>query len=451
MGAAGDMIMAALLELLPDQDGFLKEMNQLGIPGVLMTKKKTINSGISGTQISVLIRGEEEETEDMPDFSRHETEDMKRNEHGHVKQEQHGHHETYEHSYKGMNHTYDGMDHSHEIMRHSHEGVAHVHKHTGMAQVEHIIGQLHLSDKVKADALSVYHLIAEAESKVHDRPVGDIHFHEVGRMDAIADIVGVCLLMEKLAPKRVIASPIPVGKGYVKCAHGILPVPAPATAYLLKGIPTYAGIAEGELCTPTGAALLKYFAEDFVPRPLMTTEAIGYGMGKKDFKIANCLRAYLGDTAADADTDRVAQSGNEVIEINCNLDDMTGEELGFATERLIEAGALEVYVVPVTMKKNRPGHLLVCLCHPEEEEKMTQLILKHTTTLGVRCHSWRRHTMEREILPLQTQHGTIHVKESHGFGCQKSKLEYEDLADYARKMNLSLWEARKILETEIEE
>jgi uncharacterized protein (TIGR00299 family) protein len=302
-----------------------------------------------------------------------------------------------------------------------------------MAEIGDILAALPISEQVKTNALAVYRLIAEAEGKAHGKPVEAVHFHEVGMMDAVADIVGVCLLMEELAVERVIVSPIHVGSGQVKCAHGILPVPAPATAYILRGVPTYGGEIKGELCTPTGAALLKHFADEFAARPTMIVEAIGYGMGKKDFPIANCVRVFLGETRReDAD----------IVEIACNLDDMTGEALGFALETLTENGALDVYLVSIQMKKNRPGQMLVCLCRLEDEEKMVRLMLKHTTSWGLRSRSWRRYTMDRSVEPIETPYGSIRVKTGSGFGVTKSKAEYEDLAQAAREHGLSIAEIK---------
>ena len=201
-----------------------------------------------------------------------------------------------------------------------------------MADISAIIDGLDVPGPVKADARAVYQIIAEAESRVHGKPVVDIHFHEVGTMDAIADVVGVCLLMHELAPEQVFASPIHVGSGWVHCAHGVLPVPAPATALILSGIPTYGGQIRGELCTPTGAALLKHFVSRFGDQPVMAVEAIGYGMGKKDFERANCVRAFLGESEAERAS---------AVKLECNVDDMTAEEIGFAMEQLFQAGARE--------------------------------------------------------------------------------------------------------------
>ena len=194
-------------------------------------------------------------------------------------------------------------------------------------------------------------------------------------MDAIADITAVCMLMDKIAPQQVIVSPVHVGSGHVRCAHGILPVPAPATAYILRGVPTYGGRIKSELCTPTGAALLKHFATSFGDMPAIEIDAIGYGMGKKNFETANCVRAFLGETEDKRDT---------IFELHCNVDDMTAEEIGFAMDRLFEAGALEVFTVPVGMKKSRPGTLICILCHEQDKEIVARATFKYTTTIGIR-------------------------------------------------------------------
>lgn len=406
MGAAGDMLMAALLELHPDPDAFIDKMNGLGIPGVAVSREQSVKCGITGTHVTVRVNGKEEESRDFPAGHAH----------AHSHEEEHEHHHRDEHP------------HIHE---HGEE-----HHHTGMAEIREILGALRVSDKVKSDALAVYELIAQAESKAHGKPVDAVHFHEVGMMDAVADIVGVCLLMEELAPGRIAVSPVHVGSGQVRCAHGILPVPAPATAHILRGVPAYGGQIKGELCTPTGAALLKHFADEFGDMPMMAAERIGYGMGKKDFPIANCVRAFLGES-------RRQDAG--IVEIACNLDDMTGEELGFALEVLLENGALDVYTAPIHMKKNRPGQMLVCLCRPRDEEKMAALMLKHTTTLGVRSSNWSRHTLDRAAATVETQYGPVRIKTGKGFGVSKSKAEYEDLRNLAKKSGLSLLELKNKL------
>lgn len=400
MGAAGDMLTAALLELLPDPDGFVEELNALGIPGVRYSREPSVKCGITGTHVSVKVDG--------------------------VEEDEHQHHHDHEHTH----------DHEHEH-GHTHEQVEHTHHHhSGLHDIEHIVADLHLPEKVERDVMAVYNLIAEAESHAHNAPVTEIHFHEVGTMDAVADVTAVCLLMDRLAPEKVVVSPIHVGSGHVHCAHGILPVPAPATAYILRDVPIYGGGVKGELCTPTGAALLKHFASEFGEMPVMKVRAIGYGMGKKDFTAANCVRAMLGDTEDKPDM---------VCELSCNVDDMTAEAVGFAMERLFEAGALEVYTVPVGMKKSRPGTLICALCREQNREDLASAMLRHTTTIGVRETVCRRYVMERSVQTIETPYGTVHRKNSRGYGVTRSKYEYEDLARIARERNISLAEAKALI------
>ena len=389
MGAAGDMLMAALYELLEDKQAFLDMMRSLGLPGIEISAEPAVKCGITGTHMKVLVHGSEE-LDALHD---------------------HLHEHAHEHSH----------DHEH-------------HHHTDLHEIEHLLSHLDLPQTVRDDALAVYHRIAEAESKVHGRPVDQIHFHEVGTLDALADVVGVCLLMHLLAPEKVYASSVHVGCGQVKCAHGILPVPAPATTLLLSGVPIYGGAIQGELCTPTGAALLTHFVTKFGELPAMRLLKSGYGMGTKDFPAANCVRAMLGEQ--DAPTE-------EILELSCNLDDCTGEAIGFAMERLLDAGALDVYWTSVGMKKNRPGILLTCMCRPLDREKMVELLFRHTTTLGVRESAFRRYTLSRESKTIQTPDGDIRVKVSTGYGVTREKPEFEDLAKIARKTGKSFSELQK--------
>ena len=373
MGASGDMIMAALLDLYDKPQEFIDLMNGLGIPGVRLSQEEVKKCGVRGRSVHVLIDGREEACGDedpgaSPDHA----------------PEEHGHH---------------GAHHSRESVR-------------------ALIASLPLSEKVKKDAVGIYDSIAQAESEVHGQPVGEIHFHEVGAVDAVADVVGCCQLMNLLAPEIVTASPVCVGSGEIHCAHGILPVPAPATAVLLRGVPVYAGEVRSELCTPTGAAVLKHFVSAFGPMPALRIDKIGYGMGKKDFQTANCLRAFLGESGVQKE---------DVVEISCNLDDMTGEAIGFAVDRLMEAGALDAFVTPILMKKGRPAQILTCLCRPQQEQFFAQMLLHETTTLGVRSKACRRTILSSEIRPVDTPYGEIRWKTSSGYGIKKGKAEYEDI------------------------
>ena len=369
MGAAGDMLTAALLELLPDRDAFVEELNALGIPGVGFSAEKCEKCGILGTHMAVTVYGEEESD--------------------------------------------------------------HPHHHGHLGDIRGIVSSLPIPTMVKLDILSVYEEIAQAESHVHGVPVEQIHFHEVGTMDAIADVTAVCLLLHRLAPDKIIVSPVHVGSGQVRCAHGILPVPAPATAYLLRGIPIYGGSIAGELCTPTGAALIKHFATEFGEMPVMTVSAIGYGMGKKEFPRANCVRALLGESEDPADV---------IVELRCNVDDMTGEAIGFALEQLLGSGALDAFTVPIGMKKSRPGVLITVLCREDRKDTMIRLLLKHTTTLGVREFPSQRYTLNRTVETVDTPYGPIRKKVSSGYGVRREKYEYEDLSKIAREQGLSIVE-----------
>lgn len=374
MGAAGDMLTAALLELLPNREAFLQKMNALGIPGVTVAAEPSTKCGITGTHFHVSIHGEEE-TEHM----------------------------------------------------HDHHG--HNHHHGSMDEIRSIISRLPIPAMVKLDILAVYQEIAAAESHVHGVPVEQIHFHEVGSMDAIADITAVCLLMHELDADQIIASPVHVGSGQVRCAHGILPVPAPAAAHILRDIPIYGGSIRGELCTPTGAALLKHFVTEFGDMPAMGIKAIGYGMGKKDFERANCVRVMLGETK---------EKPEGIWELNCNVDDMTGEQLGFALGMLMEQGALDAFTIPIGMKKSRPGILLTVMCRESDKEKMVHLLFKHTMTLGIREKFCGRYKLERRIETVDTPYGPIRRKISTGYGVKRCKYEYEDIAAAAKEKGLSI-------------
>ncbi len=438
MGAAGDMLAAALLELLPDGDAFLEEVNTLGIPGVRIERETAVKCGITGTHISVTVNGMEEESLDAghEHLHEHHTHHMVAETAWDGGTEEHSH----DHDGAGGHHHHASNGHGENDGHHHHHG--HGHHHSSLHDIEHIVRRhLPLPEKVREDVMSVYKLIAEAESHAHGVPVTEIHFHEVGTMDAIADITMVCLLMDKLSPEEVVVSPVHVGSGQVRCAHGILPVPAPATAHILKDVPIYGGTVKGELCTPTGAALLKHFAARFGSMPAMRTRAIGYGMGNKDFEAANCVRAILGDTEGGEDS---------VLELSCNVDDMSAEQISFAMERLFEGGALDVYTVPIGMKKSRPGVLLRVLTKEQDKEKILGLLFRHTTTIGVRETRMQRYVLDRKMTSVETPYGTVRCKESTGYGVKRTKYEYEDLAAIAREKGISLEELRAMLDAFIQ-
>lgn len=411
MGASGDMLTAALFELIEDKDIFLNKINSLGLAGVKFEAKKTIKKGISGTKINVIIDGMQEESEDL-------------------------HHS---HNAQGKMSSETPQKETAEILPSEAN-----HNHKNFKTIEGIIDKLPLSQKVKENAREIYLKIAEAESLIHQKDIYQIHFHELGNLDAIADIAAVCLLLEMLNVDKIIASPINVGGGFVKCAHGILPVPAPATAEILKGLPIYSSGIFGELTTPTGAALLKRFVSEFAQMPQMTIEKIGYGFGKKDFETLNALRAFLGKSNKTIENNLQ----DLAVKLECNLDDICGEAISYAAEILMKEGALDVWLQNIQMKKNRPGILLSCLCAPDKADFFASLILKHTSTFGVRKTLCCRYKLEREIKTIKTKLGNVGVKEGKGWGAEKSKYEFNDIAGLAAENNLSIEETIRIVKSE---
>ncbi len=382
-GAAGDMLMSALLELHPQPDDIIKRLNAL-IPNVNIKKETTEQNGIKATHIRVIVNGAEE---------------------------------------SDAVHSHDGA--------HSHS--EHGHRHL-LKDINALINSLSIDEKVKSDALAVYSLLAGAEARVHGTDMDNIHFHEVGTLDAVCDIVGVCMLFNEIGIENIMASPVNTGGGFVSCAHGILPVPAPATVQLLSGLPFYSEGNEGEKCTPTGAALLKYFVKKFGDMPVLTLKKVGMGAGTKKFKSANILRIFMGETD---DTEEY------IYEICCNIDDMTGEDIAFACDRLFEAGAKDVFTSAVYMKKGRPAQLLTCIAAEEERADVIKAIFKYTSTIGIRERKCKRYLMERFEEKKNTAYGDINFKISRGFGTKKTKPEFEDIKNAALNNGLSPDEIRR--------
>ncbi len=376
MGISGDMLMSALWELTDDKKSLINIIDNIGLRQTDISFNKTQSHAISGTQASVVCGGFEEcEGCYHNDFS-----------------------------------------------------------HAGIGDIKQIINGLNIPDEVKENALKTYDIIAEAESRVHNTTVENIHFHELGTLDAVADVVVCSYLLYVLNPDKVVCSPINCGSGNVKCAHGVLPVPAPATAYILKNIPVYSNEVEGELCTPTGAALAKNFADEFSVMPCMTVDKIGYGIGSKDFSQANCLRAFIGSDVE-----------SKVTELAFNIDDMTAEDLGFACRKLMENGALDVYQTPAAAKKFRLATVVSVICDERIKGKMLELIFKHTTTIGVREYELERYTLKRKVGKISTTLGEFHQITSEGFGVNKTKLEFDDLKKFAELNDLSIEEVRKLI------
>lgn len=377
MGIAGDMLMAALWELIDDKNNVIDEINSIGLPLTNIAFEDAVTCGISGTKAEVVIDGEEEGK------------------------------------------------------------TFHPHHHRNLSDVNSVINSLKVSDSIKDKAKSVYNIIADAEGKVHNTDAAVVHFHELGMLDAVADIVVCSLLIDKLAVEKIIVSPINVGSGTVNCAHGILPVPAPATAEILTGVPYYKSNVDGELCTPTGAAIIKAFGCEFSDMPCMAVEKLGYGIGSREFERANCVRVFLGESEE--------SPVDEIIELVCNIDDMTPEELSFATETLFNAGAVDVYTQPAYMKKSRLGMIYTVLCKKEIKSDIVKLIFKHTSTIGIREHICKRYVLDRKTEIVNTKSGALRKKVSTGYGFVKSKYEYDDLKRLAVEKNMSINQIKNII------
>ncbi len=372
MGIAGDMLMAALWQLIPNKEKVIEDINSIGLPHTQISFEEKTSCGINGTYANVLCHGVSEN---------------------------------------------EGQEHHH----------------SNLGDICEIINSLNIPNEVKDKAIKTYNIIAQAESKVHGTKMQNIHFHEVGTLDAIADVVVCSYLLYLLAPDKIICSPVNVGSGCVKCTHGILPVPAPATAEILKGVPFYTSNIRSELCTPTGAALVKANVTEFSEMPKMICSDTGYGFGKKEFDTANCIRVFIGDAYY------------EVIELACNIDDMTAEDLAYACDILIKSGALDVSQTPIAMKKSRLGTMLSVICKAEDRKKILSLIFKHTSTIGIREYKLNRHTLDRKINKINTPLGDVLIKKSSGFNTKKEKTEHDDLEKIANDNNLSIDEVKRLI------
>jgi uncharacterized protein (TIGR00299 family) protein len=376
------MLIGALLDCGLDFDFLRRELEKLGVEGYELSVRRVDRSGISAAKFDVHLRAAAHTHK--PDHTHEEHHDH------------HGHHEHHHHE-QGHHHSQEHADHEHHV--HSRE-----HSHRSLSEIKRLIEDSALDAAIKQRAQAIFERIGEAEAKIHNIPVEQVHFREVGAVDSIVDIVGACIGLEALGIERIISSPLHVGSGTFTCAHGTYPVPGPAAAELLRGVPIYSKDIPGELVTPTGAAIIALLAAEFGPMPLMRAERIGYGAGTREYpKFPNVLRAVIGELEMDATPTTVA-----VIE--ANLDDLNPQVFGHLMETALAAGALDIFYTPVQMKKNRPGVLLTLLCAPGDRERMTVMIFRETTTLGVRYREERREVLSRKHIEVKTPYGPIKVK-----------------------------------------
>jgi len=379
-GIAGDMFLGACLDLGMPVEVLSDVIARLGLSGVSVEVRKASRGGFEGTRFRVLEHGKPLEGPDPEEVGQHE--------HHH----EHHHHDHDHHHDHGHQH---GQEHGH------HHGHHHHGQTRGLAEIRGMIQGSALSGAVKERAVRLFQRLGEAEAKAHGMPVERVHFHEVGAIDSIVDLVGAAAAIEYLAPERLTCGPVNLGSGRVKMAHGEVSIPAPATAELLRGVPVFGGPG-GELTTPTGAVLLAELVDEFVELPAMVLEGVGYGLGKKDLPThPNALRLLRG---------RSAGARAEVMVVETEIDDLPGEGFGFLMERLLDAGALDVYFTPVQMKKSRPGTLVTLLCRRPKLEELAGILLTESGSLGCRYHAASRFEAEREILEVSTAFGTVRIK-----------------------------------------
>ncbi len=376
-GIAGDMFLGACLDLGMPVEALADAVARLGLSNVAVESRKASRGGFVGTRFRVLENGRPVEGPDPEEAAGH----------GHA--HGHGH---------GQDH---GQDHGHHHHEHHHHGPT-----RGLAEIRALIEGSALAAAVKERAVRLFQRLGEAEAKAHGMPVERVHFHEVGAIDSIVDLVGAAAAVEHLAPERLTCGPVNLGSGRVKMAHGEVAIPAPATAELLRGVPVFGGPG-GELTTPTGAVILAELVDEFVELPAMVLEGVGYGLGKKDLPThPNALRLLRGRSGAAG----AAETRAEVMVVEAEIDDLPGEGFGFLMERLLAAGALDVYYTPVQMKKSRPGILVTLLCRRPQLDELAGLLLAESGSLGCRYHAALRFEAEREILEVATAFGAVRIK-----------------------------------------
>lgn len=404
-GISGNMLLGALLDAGYPLEALRSELQKLHLGAYELIYKKVNKLGIEATYFNVLLPEEHVHSHD------HE------HEHEH-------HHEEHEHSHQHEH------EHHHEENTHIHAHT-HTHVHRNLQDIMEIINASELSESIKGAAEKVFRAIAEAEAKVHGKTVEEVHFHEVGAIDTIIDVVGCLLGLEYLQVEKIFVGTVTTGFGFVQCAHGLMPVPAPATAELLQKLPQRQGQVAKEMTTPTGAALLKVLAEYSEGLPQgWTGDYIAYGAGTRDVEIPNVLRMYVGKTEQQKET---------VVEAACNLDDVSGEIVGYTAERLLAAGALDVWTEQIIMKKGRPACKLMFLCEKNKLDMLLAIVFAETGTLGVRYHEVQRSVLERGFVQVDTAYGTVRVKYGKNSDVINSLApEYEDCKQAAAEYQVSL-------------
>jgi uncharacterized protein (TIGR00299 family) protein len=449
-GMSGDMFLGALVDAGVPAASMEATVAALGV-GARLEISRVVRSGISATKVDAWVGGEK----DLPREEYWERQEQQLHSHAHSNHEHHGH--NHEHEHHGHTHSHPGetrtepapsassgqalslpkgVSEPHEHLPHEH---SHSHEHgRGLTEIRGIISAAAISGGAKKTAISIFEALGRAEAKIHNTSIESVHFHEVGAVDAIVDIVCAAVGVEALGVDEIICSPLNVGGGMVKCAHGEFPVPAPATVELLAGAPVYSSGLQAELVTPTGAAIVKTLAARFAAFPEMKIEKSGYGAGSRDFPgHPNVVRITIGETASNSLAAKTAAETITVLE--ANLDDLNPQVFGYVMDRLFEEGALDAFAVPVQMKKNRPGTVLTVLCKPSDAPKLTQIVFTETTTLGVRRREEMRQTLARRWESVGTPWGEVRIKIATMNGTVTNYApEYEDCRRIAAEHHVPL-------------
>ena len=386
-GISGNMTLGALVEILGDEQYLVKELKKLQVDGYHIEISKKVKNGITGTYVDVVLK------------------DHHHHEHEH-------HHEEHHHEYEHEHH----------------------HEHRNLHDVNHIIENSNLKEETKQLAKRIFRRVAEAESKVHHKSIEEVHFHEVGAIDSIVDIVGTAILINKIHPDKIISSVVNDGYGFIECAHGTMSVPVPATSEIFSkaGVKCRQIDIDTELVTPTGAAIISELATEFTVMPTMTVQKIGWGAGKKDLKIPNVLKVYLGKM------EETLEEKQEIAVMETNIDDTTGEILGYAAEKLMQNGALDAFFTPIYMKKGRPAYRLTVACRKEDIEKLQTIIFRETTTIGIRYRYEKRNVLPREKVEVNTEYGLVQAKQVKLGEETYTYPEYESLKKIAEEQNIPL-------------
>lgn len=438
-GISGDMSIGALIDLGLDPAAVIEEIKKLGVKGYDIEISKINRFSISGTDVKVTLNGETDCEHEHDGSLEHEVQDHAALDHGHDHVHAHEHTHSHGHTH-GHSHHHDEKDRS-------------------LSSVVHIIRNSGISDRAKQLAISIFGEIAKAEAAVHGTLLSEVHFHEVGAIDSIVDIVGTAICIDMLKVDRICCSPVHEGQGFINCRHGRLPVPVPAVIKMLggSGISIVTEDIQAEMVTPTGFGILKTVSESCGKMPEMLVESVGYGFGKTDTGRLNALRVILGtaagktgmstgDTAHDQDD---SKARDRVVLMETNIDNTTGETLGYTMDQLMKAEALDVFYTPIHMKKNRPAVILSVLCKPDDAEKLSDVIFRETSTIGIRMQELERITLNREIRTVKTELGEVRVKLVSVHGLERVQPEYEDCAKLAEENDLSFNEVYETVKKSI--